>query len=253
MTIRVCFAQFSVALSLSLFLLPNVAAARSAGMSTARPSAAPAFRSPPVARPAPAAPTTAVRPASSTPFVQRPPFLRSPNGLLSRGHDPRDLHSLRGARRYSWQPGYWGSGYYYDPSGPVLGPSDDPQRAYPEGYAPAAGYYHPATAPRNMCAYPGRKVARPPSISLGADGGGETGSTSTASATTHSRAAGDFPAAEARRAGVRSRATQNNCLPTKISLASPLNTNYVSGRPISHVPVAACQSVGIRTRGRTAA
>src|SRR5262249_59137481 len=36
-------------------------------------------------------------------------------------------------------------------------------------------------------------------------------------------------------------------------LATARDSDYVAPRPNSHVPVAVCRSVGIRTRGRTAA
>ena len=48
-------------------------------------------------------------------------------------------------------------------------------------------------------------------------------------------------------------AHEKNLASPKIFLASEAKRPYVRDRPISHVPVAVCRSVGIRTRGRTAA
>src|SRR4051794_32409037 len=124
MTTQVGFAKFSVALSLSLVLLPNALMARPAGMAAPAPSAAPAFRSPPIPRPAPA-PATTTRPVSQTPSGQRPSFSHSSNGLLSRSHGPHELRPFRGARGYGWQPGYAG-GVYYDPTGQGFVPNEDP-------------------------------------------------------------------------------------------------------------------------------
>jgi hypothetical protein len=46
---------------------------------------------------------------------------------------------------------------------------------------------------------------------------------------------------------------EKNLLSMSNFLAMRANTTYVAHCPISHVPVAVCRSVGIRTRGRTAA
>src|SRR3954452_2951967 len=43
------------------------------------------------------------------------------------------------------------------------------------------------------------------------------------------------------------------CRQRKKNVAKQARTTYVHSCPISHVPVVVCQSVGIRTRGRTAA
>src|SRR3954468_8394141 len=42
------------------------------------------------------------------------------------------------------------------------------------------------------------------------------------------------------------------CQQRKKNVAKQARTTYVHSCPISHVPVVVCQSVGIRTRGRTA-
>ena len=42
-------------------------------------------------------------------------------------------------------------------------------------------------------------------------------------------------------------------LRSKKNVAKPDQKTYLCSCPISHVPVVVCQSVGIRTRGRTAA
>ena len=52
-------------------------------------------------------------------------------------HKQRVLHP-----KFGWQPGYAG-GVYYDPTGQGFVPNEDPQLAYPPGYAPAPGYYQP--------------------------------------------------------------------------------------------------------------
>src|SRR5690349_24715208 len=55
------------------------------------------------------------------------------------------------------------------------------------------------------------------------------------------------------RLGAGAPACEELSAPCKKSLARIRDSTYVANCPISHVPVAACRSVGIRTRGRTAA
>ncbi len=62
-----------------------------------------------------------------------------------------------------------------------------------------------------------------------------------------------FNAAFARRAHVRKHTLGKFSLSLKKFLRSRSQNAYLRTCPISHVPVVVCQSVGIRTRGRTAA
>ena len=57
----------------------------------------------------------------------------------------------------------------------------------------------------------------------------------------------------ARRESTANRGAKDSSSLREIILAMGRSRAYLRPRPISHVPVAVCRSVGIRTRGRTAA